>query len=211
MWSSLHCIEKYSKCILLFSGYPIIPYKHDIKNIIKYITETIKLDFEFDNSEEDFLERLDSCGFDRYGTKRRHQKFLDGIFFDSLIRKIRAYCLPHDHDDLVIYLSSVSSSLHKYEWRFSPLERGYLEKVEQDKNSSNNMRRKQFRALSYKNCHFGDRQKKKIRLDMVQASICPRHILMTDDEKDFFAKLNIPIGNQEDRSLFLKKYVKLSK
>lgn len=142
-WSSLHCLEKYAKCILLISRTPRPKndIRHEIQRSLNLISNTF--DITLSNETLEFVKKLDE-----FSAKYRYLEISWSIHqheiieLDRAVWEIRRYCNPRIYDHscgserlkLKTEMTKQLSDLENITDENKTIPNGYIEKILEDKN-----------------------------------------------------------------------------
>jgi len=144
LWSSLHALEKYGKCILILNRIPKPKRKqiqHEVLRSLQLLQN--RVDIKLSKEANGFIERLE-----KYGAKYRYLDvswFADGpelAYLDRAVWELRRYCNsalyiykeneePKVDDDLLAKIKASEKPGHENTY----VTGGFLEKVLESKNS----------------------------------------------------------------------------
>ena len=96
LWSSLHAIEKYLKCILILNRIKA-PNTHNLESILKVFNESGKFDLTLSDETKKFLLHLDIYGRDRYYEAPYFTESFDLISLDKAVWEVRQYARVMDY------------------------------------------------------------------------------------------------------------------
>ncbi|MDM0031235.1 hypothetical protein QTI33_03680 [Variovorax sp. J22P271] len=96
LWSALHSIEKYLKCILMLNRQSTIGLKHKIAEALDRINASLPFAIRLDPAEQEFVDRLVEWNGDRYLLQSYHLFDSELLRLDRLVWKLRQYCQPLD-------------------------------------------------------------------------------------------------------------------
>jgi hypothetical protein len=104
LWTSLHCLEKYAKCICLLNGVSSKEIGHEVlRAIYKVQAERKDLDIALDPKVTRFIQRLERSGaYDRYMGISFFAEPDDLLMLDMSVFSIREYCFPELTDEEMV-------------------------------------------------------------------------------------------------------------
>lgn len=114
LWSALHAIEKYLKCILMLNGQSTIGLKHRVADALDRINTTLPFEIRLDPAEQKFFDHLVEWNSDRYLLHSYNLLDEELLSLDRLVWRLRQYCQPldvlhyADPPSLQVLLSNVS-------------------------------------------------------------------------------------------------------
>jgi hypothetical protein len=111
LWSSLHCLEKYAKCICLLNEVSSIEIGHEVLRAInKAQAEAKNLDMTLSPKIIEFIQRLERCGaHDRYMGVGFFAEPGDLLMLDMSVFSIREYCFPRLTDEELALVQQMNS------------------------------------------------------------------------------------------------------
>jgi len=111
LWSSLHCLEKYAKCICLLNEVSSKEISHEVLRAIKKVqTERKNLDITLSPKVIEFIQRLERCGaHDRYMGVGFFAEPEDLLMLDMSVFSIREYCFPRMTDEELSLVQQMNS------------------------------------------------------------------------------------------------------
>lgn len=171
-WSSLHCLEKYVKCILLLNRIKGKKYKHEIKKPIERINREAPFQIEISKGTKKFIQHLESGARYRYLEVSWINYGYQLKELDRAVFEIRKYCQ--------ILTQSIKSNGKEVQLLNYNLKRineikppcgknggiigGWLERVlDKDDHPARG-------ALIWKNLWFGSSNRKQVMVDEIFAS-----------------------------------------
>lgn len=166
LWSSLHALEKYVKCVLLLNRVSCKKLGHTILPGLNRLKQEGRFDIPLSAPVMKFIERLEDGAKFRYFEMSYDNREFDIIRLDRAVWEVRRYCQPLDYEIeidgaplkmLQKNLDSIRSELDR-EAKGSCIDHGWLESVIAN--------RKHFsRApLVWNNLYFGSATRRKVRL-----------------------------------------------
>lgn len=163
LWSSLHCLEKYSKCMLVANGNKVINIGHKISPLINKFEEDAGLNIYLSTDVKDFIRRLDETAKYRYMTVSNVSKGYDLFLLDKSIHEIRRYCQQFSFEkeekkSQVLELSNKNIEGKIKDIQRISLEGGVLERILKDKKHPAR------KALIYQNAFFSTRKRSTISI-----------------------------------------------
>lgn len=166
LWSGLHSIEKYIKCILLLNRIDSRPMGHDLSTGLT-LMQGLPFKVDLDEKDIEFIGFLNDFGAFRYLEGSWHADWVDLPRLDKVVWTIRRFCAkldPLNKDDLSQDLDKFKDALKRIENSKKELPTkfrlpgGYLEKVLENKDHPAR------EILIWKNFYYGIRHKEKILL-----------------------------------------------
>lgn len=164
LWSSLHCLEKYGKCILLLNRIKAKNIGHKITpSIMRFEDETDTKIF-LSNETIQLIEKLEERARFRYLETGSHIVKGDLLRLDKAVHEIRRYCQkfhdnPIEKQIQISKLSNQNITEHKINQINSiKLECGQLEEIIADKNHPSR------HALIYQNAFFKSRNRSSVKI-----------------------------------------------
>jgi hypothetical protein len=167
LWSSLHCLEKYGKCILLLNRIDGKNIKHELSKSLKRINNSGILKIELPEESLNFIKRLESCARFRYLEVSWYNLEHDIVRLDMTVSIIRRYCQVLNYSIKNLHQEEVSLfEINMKEIKNAELSRskktcifsGVLETILKDKS---NLARS---ALVWKNLYFGTSNRKGVKM-----------------------------------------------
>jgi hypothetical protein len=166
LWSSLHALEKYIKCVLLLNRVKAHKIKHEISKGIDLLNKNGPFEIHLSKSTVEFIKFLERGAEFRYFEVSLGNRSLDLLDLDRSVSEIRRYCQVLNHDIEVQGLKKniLKENLQRIEQNtpgqdgFLPLTGGLLEKTLKDKkNPAREM-------LVWSNLFFYERKRKTVRM-----------------------------------------------
>lgn len=167
LWSSLHCLEKYGKCILLLNRIDGKNIKHELSSSLRRINNSGILKIELPEESLKFIERLESCARFRYLEVSWYNLEHDIIRLDMTVSIIRRYCQVLNYSIKNIHQEDVNLfEINMKEIKDAELSKlkktcifnGVLENTIKEKT---NLARS---ALVWKNLYFGPSTRKGVKM-----------------------------------------------
>ena len=155
LWSSLHCLEKYSKCMLVANGNEVKNSGHKIEPLISKFEEDAGVSINLSADVKDFIERLDETAKYRYMTVSNESNGRDIYLLDKAVHEIRRYCKQFSFNEEERKSQILELSIknpESYNQRISLVD-GHLERILTEKDSNGNYHRAR-KALVYRNAFF---------------------------------------------------------
>jgi len=158
LWSSIHCLEKYVKAILMYNRIASDALDHTVLKGLRRLRSHGKFQVELDRESQEFVERLEQGAADRYFLSSYNDLPYDIIRLDQVVWVIRRYCQPLDYEveidgktvnRLTCTLECLEKGLDEGSKR-TFIENGWLETV-LESDAKNETRK----ALIWKNLYFG--------------------------------------------------------
>lgn len=130
LWSSLHCLEKYAKCICLLNEVSSIEIRHEVLRAINKVqAERTNLSITLRPKVVEFIQRLERCGAnDRYMGVDFFAEPEDLSMLDMSVFSIREYCFPRLTDEELAWAQQMNSDDQVPPERRRPYS-GWLERV----------------------------------------------------------------------------------
>lgn len=98
LWSSLHCLEKYAKCILLLNRIEGLRIKHEVTAALKIIEDAGRMQINLSDQSRTFIERLESGARFRYFELSWSNQEHDIVRLDCAVLELRRYCQVIDYE-----------------------------------------------------------------------------------------------------------------
>ncbi len=197
-WSALQTIEKYLKAILLYNKEETQDLGHNLKKSLKRVKNIEYLEFDLPEKLEDFIERIQLCGSDRYLTISSYSNLYDLKNLDETVWSIRRYCQNLKVNNMLqANLQAIKSDKYKKEpYKYKPFN-GYLEEIL--KKDENNLQRK---ALVWCNIFFEEPEKLDETYKAIASADTPPHLRYPKQYYRLAEYVKLP----EDVKNFLKFY-----
>ena len=112
LWSSLHAIEKYLKCILILNRIKA-PNSHNLEEILKVFNDNKKFDLTLSNETRTFLLHLDTYGRDRYYEAPYFTESFNLISLDKAVWEIRLYARVMDYPHIDLHGQKIEMLQHE--------------------------------------------------------------------------------------------------
>ena len=96
LWSAEQAIEKYLKCILMLNRVPSNDLRHDIKMALDRVNAKLPFQLQLRKAEQELFDRVAGLEGDRYLIFSFQIDNRDFFVFDSLVWRLRQYCIPLD-------------------------------------------------------------------------------------------------------------------
>jgi hypothetical protein len=165
-WSALHCLEKYSKCILLLNRIPAKKLRHEITGALDLIAKHGAFEVELSPKSLEFINRLETGAEFRYFEVSYSNKPHDLLRLDLAVSELRRYCQCLDW---FRYTESAREpsfqpmlEIIRHAAKNSPMNtcimNGWLENIIKNKKHPGR------EALIWKNLFFGSTNRKVVRL-----------------------------------------------
>ena len=166
LWSSLHCLEKYAKCILLLNRIPAKNIKHEALRALELVGSKGKFSIEPSSETKEFITRLEHGARFRYFEVSYYSLGYDVIHLDRAVWEIRRYAQSIDYSigpegaEIGMLTRELSRLRNELELKSKDtcIQYGWLEDV--INNSSHPARE----PLIWQNLYFGTSRRKKIRI-----------------------------------------------
>jgi HEPN domain-containing protein len=184
LWSSLQCLEKYLKAIILFHDGDTRKIGHNLTEATNRINALQCNPFEVEPATMKFFEYLTQYGGDRYLMRPRGTLGDELLKLDDAVWSVRRFCEDmtvlkesnsKQYDGYVKYLTSPKCTQSALKFRLYYKD-GYLEKVlDTDKHLA------QREALVWKNLRYGSRKKSRPRqIKQTMTGVTPTHYLFPE-------------------------------
>ncbi len=165
-WSSLHCLEKYAKCILLLNRIDGKKIKHNISKAINKINESEKkLDIKLSNSSKEFIELLEKHADDRYLDYSWSSYDQGLVDLDFAVWELRRYCKVFSYTmygkDFTDTNLARIKNINRASSQGQQIIEGWLEKVLRNKNHISRD------ALVWNNLYFSLSRRNKITCNQI--------------------------------------------
>lgn len=162
LWSSLHCLEKYSKCILVANGFSTKDFGHVINPAINWFEEKTGLNLNLSADVRKFNEGLELARY-RYMSVSNVSKGSDIVLLDKSVHEIRRYCQQFSFDEEERKSQILELANKNSENKIKSIERirlngGVLERILNDKEHPAR------KALIYQNAFFSTRKRSTISI-----------------------------------------------
>ncbi len=165
-WSSLHCLEKYAKGILILNRISAKDLRHEVTNALERLAKKGKFSISLSTPAQKFIERLESGAEDRYFTIPYSNEMHDIVLLDLSVSELRRYCQVLDRtfqagqESLSLLERKLGRINHAAE--HSPhdtcIKGGWLERVLKEEAHPARS------ALVWNNLFFTTRRRKRVRL-----------------------------------------------
>lgn len=166
LWSSLHCLEKYAKCILLLNRIDGTNIRHEVLEAIFRLENKGSFQVNLSKAVQDFIGRLESGAEFRYFEVSYCSQEHDILRLDCAVSELRRYCQTLDYDieinggmenqlekNLKIIRDKLSSNI-----KDTCISNGWLETVMANKKHPAR------EPLLWNNLYFGSSRRKRIRM-----------------------------------------------
>lgn len=166
LWSSLHCLEKYTKCILVLNRVDARKIKHEIAAGLAKLENQGKFQIDLSETAAKFVKKLEDGARFRYYETSYFSEELDLPYLDRAVWELRRYCQPLDYDlevdgrqvnQLTAHLMRIRAAQETGE-KGSCLMGGWLEGVLEKQTSAAR------EALIWQNLYFGRNSRKTVRI-----------------------------------------------
>lgn len=165
LWSSLHCLEKYSKCILLANLIKGKEISHNISPAINKFEKHTNVSLNISDDINAFINKLEERAKYRYSTVSNMSFGYDIFLLDKSVHQIRRYCqqFSFDKKQRESEISNLATQLN-FESKIKDVcqitfEAGILEKILRDKKHPAR------KALIYHNAFFKSRNRSKVSVN----------------------------------------------
>lgn len=91
-WSSLHCLEKYVKCILLLNRIDARHLRHEVTPGLGLIKKAGRFEVDVSKAVTEFIKRLEDGARFRYFEVSYDEEEFDILRLDCAVSEIRRYC-----------------------------------------------------------------------------------------------------------------------
>ena len=98
LWSALHCLEKYAKCILLLNRVPAQRVRHEVSGALRLMEQSGPFNIPLCEQTSQFIERLESGAEFRYFEVSYWNIEHDIVRLDRAVWEVRRYCQGLNHD-----------------------------------------------------------------------------------------------------------------
>lgn len=98
LWSSLHCLEKYTKCVLVLNRIEAHSLKHEIEAGVALVGKKGNFQIELSEPVTEFIRSLEVGARFRYYETSYHAEGLDLAKLDKSVWELRRYCQPLDYN-----------------------------------------------------------------------------------------------------------------
>jgi hypothetical protein len=179
LWSSLHCLEKYAKGVLLLNRIPAHRVKYEVSGALALISKQARFQVQLSEQTISFIERLESGAEFRYFEVSYFNEEYDIVRLDRAVAEFRRYCQVLDwkvetptglHDLLPGSVERIQRAFTERH-RDTCIENGLLEQVL--KKSDHPART----ALVWKNLYFGGSQRRTVKLHgWIEAGNAPLYL-----------------------------------
>lgn len=167
LWSALHCLEKYAKCILLLNRVDGRKIKHEVTSALTLLKVETKISLPLSDAVIDFVKRLELSARHRYLEVSYANQDFDIVRLDRTVWELRRYCqildlnpyarngesYPSKEDRLAQLAASIMSLKKGYE-----IEEGWLEQTLANRDHPARA------ALVWNNLYAGTSRRKAVRL-----------------------------------------------
>lgn len=166
LWSSLHCLEKYMKCILVLNQIDAKKIKHEFELGLTELNSQGKFQIELSEPAKAFVTKLEDGARFRYYETSYHAEELDLLKLDKTVWELRRYCQPLDYDfeingrqenQLAANLGRIRAAQQAGE-KGTCIANGWLESILDKPNHSAR------EALIWKNLFFGRSHRQKVSI-----------------------------------------------
>lgn len=173
LWSSLHCLEKYAKCILVLNRVDARKFKHVIQPALDKMNKEGEFAIELSQEVTTFVSRLEDGARFRYYETSYYTRGFELQLLDLAVWEIRRYCQVLDFEItgfdgttrnmLEPNLGMIRSTL-KRRRKGNEIIGGWLEAVI---DSPHHVARE---ALLWKNLYFGKSRRKRVTVSTLSES-----------------------------------------
>lgn len=167
LWSSLHCLEKYAKCILLLNRISGSGVRHEVSGSLKRMADHGRFQIPLSPSTIQFVKHLEENGAEfRYFEVSYWNTGHDVVKLDRAVWELRRYCQVLDYEIELNSrtISALESNLQRVrdavirKEKGTCISHGWLEHVERKKSHSAR------EPFLWNNLYFGPSRRKSIRL-----------------------------------------------
>ncbi len=179
LWSSLHALEKYVKCILVLNRIDATRVKHEVKAGLQRLNASGKFKIDLSKPAMSFVDRLEAGARFRYYETSYHAVDVDLPKLDRAVWELRRYCQPLDYafevdgtaqDQLQNNLRRLRLALEAGE-KGTCIAHGWLETVIETTTHSAR------EALLWKNLYFGKSKRTSVRIaNFMEAGNSPLYL-----------------------------------
>lgn len=180
LWSSLHCLEKYAKCILLLNRVRAIGLRHVVSESLERMALHGPFQIPLSANTKAFLKHLEENGAEyRYFEVSYWNTGHDIVKLDRAVWELRRYCqvLNHDVEVKGRTVSALQSNLERIKEAVTRNEKGtcvtggWLEQVAKNKLHAAR------EPFLWNNLFFGPSRRRKIRIKSgFEAGNSPLHL-----------------------------------
>lgn len=165
-WSSLHCLEKYAKGILLLNRIPAKKLRHQVSGALSLLTDSDRFSIELSDAAREFVNELEFGAEFRYYEVSYHSQPYDIMRLDLAVSELRRYCQvlawasesrPSCEVALQASLQRIRAAQESNS-RDTCIVSGWLEQVIRDRKHPARL------ALLWQNLYFGPSSRKSVRL-----------------------------------------------
>jgi hypothetical protein len=96
-WSSLHCLEKYAKCILLLNRISSKKVRHRVTMALNLVATQGRFEVSLSDATKKFIKRLESGAEFRYFEISYSNEHFDITRLDLAVSELRRYCQSLDY------------------------------------------------------------------------------------------------------------------
>ena len=166
LWSSLHSLEKYVKCILILNRLNGTKIGHEVTKGLQRINEYGKFEIPISETAEKFIKRLENGSAYRYFEFSYENRAYDILRLDYAVWEIRRYCQVLDYNVEIngIFKNQLEVNLQrirtakKEDRKGSCINNGWIENVIDTKAHHSR------EPLLWRNLYFGQSKRRKARL-----------------------------------------------
>lgn len=179
LWSSLHCLEKYAKCILLLNRIDGRGIRHEISEALEKLNRSGRFQIELSTEVGKFVDRLEAGAEFRYFEVSYYNFEHDIVRLDHAVWELRRYCQPLDYNievegvnrnHLEFNLANIRGKLQEKS-KNTCIADGWLESVIQ------NRKHPARQPLLWNNLFFGPSRRKTVRmLPYMESSVAPLNL-----------------------------------
>lgn len=195
LWTSLHALEKYTKCVLLLNRISSKNIGHQVLSGLDRLKREGKFEVVLSEAVKEFVGHLELNEKIRYFEIPYHSREHDLIRLDCAVWELRRYCQPLNYDITINgaqrnmlqeNLQRIRNHLER-KVKGTCISHGWLEKVIADKKHQSR------EPLLWSNLYFGNSRRKSVRM------------------KSFWEAGNAPLFLHPELIDEVKKYVQFGK
>ncbi len=176
LWSSLHALEKYIKCILILNRLDGKNIGHEVSEGIRRINEYGKFEIPISIAVKEFIDRLENGSAYRYFEFSYENREYDILRLDCAVWEVRRYCQVLDKDVdvggsvknlLDLHLQRIRNAKEEGQ-KGTCIRNGWIENVVKTKTHYSR------EPLLWRNLYFGLSNRRKAKLHyFVEGGIAP--------------------------------------
>jgi hypothetical protein len=166
LWSSLHCLEKYTKCILLLNRIDAKGIRHAVSPLLERLNTKAKFQIHLSKEPQRFLSHIEGMAEYRYFEVSYHNLRYDLPKLDRAVWELRRYCQPLDYtikhngkpiDMFKMNIDRIRKGLETFS-KDTCIQNGWLEDVISKKKHASR------EPLLWNNLFFGSSNRKKVKM-----------------------------------------------